>query len=124
MYGAPRLIHDLREIGHEAVEIVAPDGSRFAAISRYAVSVGRFLGRVIDLGIPATPDFPKTVGSAIHVRATPQLFDFADTVPNVRNITQSALGVEWRYWSHNFQWQEERSARRLMSQINTIFANA
>jgi hypothetical protein len=80
--------------------------------------------RKIDLGIQAPPDFPRTVASAIHVRAQPQLFDAADSIPNVRNITTSVLGPEWRYWSHNFGWSEERSARRLISQVNRIFANA
>jgi hypothetical protein len=54
----------------------------------------------------------------------PQLFDTTDTLPDVRNITTSALGSEWRYWSHNFGWSQERSARRLMSQVNRVLANA
>jgi hypothetical protein len=52
------------------------------------------------------------------------LYEYEDTAPNVRNITRSVLGPEWRYWSHNFGWQGERSARRLISQINGIFLNA
>src|SRR5262249_51063991 len=69
------------------------------------------------------PDYPRTVGSSIHVRAAPQLFEYG-SVPGVRNVIESGLGLEWRYWSHNFGWTGERSTRRLISQINTIFANA
>ena len=124
MYGAERLLADLKALGFNATAVAAPDGTPFVVITRFVVRCGRFIDREIDLGLQATPDFPRTVASAIHVRATPQLFVESDSVPNVRNITTSVLGSEWRYWSHNFGWNEERSTRRLMSQLNRIFANA
>lgn len=124
MYGPSRLIADLTVLGHKVEEVRLADGTTFAILREFEVSCGRFAGRVIDLGLQATPDFPRSVAAAIHVRATPQLFDTSDTVPNVRNITASALGPAWRYWSRNFGWQGEQSARRLMSQVNGIFANA
>jgi hypothetical protein len=124
MYGPSRLLADLVALGHEAVAVTAPDGTPFVVIRTFLVPCGRFVDRIIELGLQATPDFPRTVASAIHVRATPQLFERSDTIPNIRNITDSVLGPEWRYWSHNFGWQEERSARRLMSQVNKVFANA
>lgn len=124
MYGPPRLLADLQALGYDANAVIAPDGTSFVTIRNFVVPCGRFADREIELGFQATPDFPRTVASAIHVRATPQLFDHSDTVPNVRNITGSALGSEWRYWSHNFGWQTERSARRLMSQVNRIFESA
>jgi hypothetical protein len=90
------------------------------------VPLGRFAGRTIDLGIPATPDFPRTVGASIHVRCSPQLLEKTDSAPNIRNIIDSPLGAEWRYWSNNFAWQgeAERSAARLMSKINGVFERA
>ncbi len=124
MYGVARLVEDLRGLGYKVREVTAPGGEKFAVISPFTVPVGRFADRVIELGVQATADFPRTVASAIHVRAAPQLYDTGDSVQNVRNIQASALGPEWRYWSHNFGWQGERSARRLMSQINGIFLNA
>ena len=124
MYGPERFIGDLRELGFVVAEQQAPSGERFAVISPFEVPGGRFSGRMIDLALQCTADFPRTVASAIHVRSTPQLYDYGDSVPNVRNIAKSALGDAWRYWSHNFGWQGERSARRLISQINGIFLNA
>ncbi len=124
MYGAPRFLEDLQALGHEAGLVAAPDGTPFVVITGFVVPCGRFIDREIDVGLQATPDFPRTVASAIHVRADPQLFEQGDCVPNVRNIAASVLGPEWCYWSHNFGWQDERSARRLMSQVNRIFANA
>lgn len=124
MYGAPRLLEDLIALGHKAVAVSAPDGTPFVIIKNFVVPCGRFVDRKIDLALQATPDFPRTVASAIHIRANPQLFETTDSIPNVRNITASALGSEWRYWSHNFGWQDERNARRLMSQVNRIFADA
>ena len=124
MYGVERLVEELRGLGYDAREVTAPSGEKFAVVSPFIVPVGRFADRVIDLGIQATPDFPRTVSSAIHVRATPHLYATGDSVPNVRNIQASVLGPEWRYWSHNFGWQGERTARHLMTQINGIFLNA
>lgn len=124
MYGPARFLAELVELGYKPEEMKAPDGTTFLVMREFVVPCGRFADRTIDLGLQATPDFPRTVASAIHVRATPQLLEYADTQQNVRNITVSALGAEWRYWSYNFGWQEERGARRLMSQVNRIFANA
>lgn len=124
MYGPTRLLRDLEALGYGVREVRAPDGTSFVVISPFVVPCGRFLDREIDLGLQATADFPRTVASAIHIRANPQLFEHTDTIPNVRNITSSVLGAEWRYWSHNFGWTDERGARRLMSQVNRIFANA
>lgn len=122
--GPDRLIDDLKALGFEVQRIVAKDESIFAVIPQFEVTLGQFKGRIIDLGIQATPDFPKTVSAAVHVRADPQLFEPKDNVHNVRNITASVLGNEWRYWSKNFNWNGERSARRLVSKINAIFENA
>lgn len=123
-YGPERLLAELRELGYQADAVCATNGTPFVVLRQFVVPCGKFVGRVIDLGLQATADFPRTVASAIHVFAAPQLYDFGDTVPGVRNITASVLGPEWRYWSHNFGWRGERSARRLMSQINTVLENA
>lgn len=124
MYGLARLLGELKALGYEVREVVAPDGTPFVVLNDFVVPCGRFADRRIDLALQATPDFPRTVASAVHVRANPQLFELSDSVPNVRNITSSVLGPDWRYWSYNFGWNQERSARRLISQVNRIFANA
>lgn len=123
-YGVDRLIEDLVALGHERTEKTqGSDGNQFAVIRGFVVPLGRFAGREIDLGLPAPPNYPQGVGSAVHVRATPQLLPDG-RVPNVRNVTQSALGPEWRYWSHNFGWSGERSTRELLAQVNRIFLDA
>lgn len=124
MYGAERLHTDLKELGYDVELSTGNDGNRFVVIRRYEVELGRFAGRVIDLGIMATQDYPRSAASAIHVNAEPQLFEKTDSIPNVRNIQDSALGADWRYWSKNFSWEGERTTRRLISQINTIFKDA
>ncbi|SRR6266508_753370 len=125
-YGPDRLVAELEGLGHAVEKRVLNSGVTFVVIHPYKIEVGRFTGRIIDLGLQATPDFPRSVHSSIHVRAEPQLLDKSDTIPNVRNIIDSPLGSDWRYWSNNFGWSgnDERSARRLMSQINTIFERA
>lgn len=123
MYGPDRLIQELLDLGYE-IEKVVVNECTFAVIKQYEVPIGRFQGKVIELGIQGTADFPRTTAAAIHVYANPQLFDKSDSQPGKRNITDSALGAEWRYWSHNFGWRGEKSARRLMNQVKGIFANA
>ena len=122
MFGPERLLQELLEIGYAAEPRRAGD-LEFVVITNYLIQMGRFQDRVIDLGLPGTPDFPRSVGSSIHVRATPQLIE-TQNVPNVMNIIASPLGADWRYWSHNFNWEgeRERSGARLLAQVNTIFA--
>ena len=123
-FGTDRLCEDLTVLGHQAEAVLDPQKNPFVVIRSYTVELGRFAGRVIDLGLPAPANYPAGVGSSIHVRSEPQLLDVKDTVPNVRNVTASTLGSEWRYWSKNFGWTGERSTRRLLSQINEIFLHA
>lgn len=119
--GLDRLVSDLRQLGFEASSTKDTNGACFAVISGYTVELGRFANRVVDLGIPAPENFPEAFGSSIHVRATPQLLEKNDSLQNVRNIVDSSLGAEWRYWSHNFGTGGDRTTRRLMSQVNQIF---
>jgi hypothetical protein len=124
MYGLARLMEELHALGYKVREATGQGGEQFAVVAPFTVPVGRFADRVIELGLQAPADFPRTVSSAIHVRSAPHLYDLSDSVQNVRNIQGSPLGAEWRYWSHNFGWQGERTARHLMTQINAIFLNA
>jgi hypothetical protein len=122
--GPDRLINDLRNLGYEVEKVTVNGGLIFAVLSAYEIVAGKFAGRIIDLGIQCTPNFPMSVHAAIHIKAEPQLYEPKDNIPNVRNITASALGASWRYWSKNFCWNNEKTARRLVSQINSIFENA
>lgn len=123
-FGPERLEADLRQIGFKLERVSAPDGTPFVVLPRFEVPVGQFVGRVIDLGLQATVDFPITVASAIHVRSEPHLLDLTDTVAGKRNITKSVLGPDWRYWSHNLGWSDPKTARRLISKVNKVFRDA
>lgn len=124
IFGPDRLVADLADLGYAVEKRDLGNNVVFVVLKDYLIEVGKFRDQVIDLGLQSTADFPRSVHSAIHVRATPQLYEKSDTIANVRNITDSPLGAEWRYWSKNFNWTTERSARRLVSQINTIFLHA
>ncbi len=123
-HGPNKLIDELTELGYKPELVDAPDGNKYIILHDFAIELGKFTGRVIDLGFLATPDFPVSVASAIHVKVEPQLYEKVDSIKGIRNITDSGLGSEWRYWSINFNWNSGSTARRLMSQINTIFQNA
>ena len=123
-FGPDRFAEELVTLGYQPELLVASDNNKYVVLRDYPVLLGKFSGRIIDLGMLATSDFPISVSSALHVRADPQLYEKADTVPKVRNILDSILGMEWRYWSVNFKWEKGYSTRRLMSKINTVFQNA
>jgi hypothetical protein len=124
-FGITRLVEDLKELGYEHTESMADSGGTpFALIKGFEVQASRFAGRVIDLAIPAPPDYGRIVGSAIHVRSTPHLLDVTDTVPGKKNITASVLGQDWRYWSHQFAYYSEDTTKHLMIQINGVFKHA
>jgi hypothetical protein len=127
IFGPDRQIADLQALGFavEKVTVTLNPGSTviFAVLPGYKIEAGQFLGRVIDLGIQCSADFPRSVHSSIHVKASPQLYE-TQNIAGVRNVIASALGSQWRYWSKNFNWTSERSARRLISQINRIFLDA
>lgn len=123
-FGIARLIADLRALGYDRVQqVIASDGNPFAVLSDHVVPIGQFQGRVIDLALPAPPNYPQGVAASIHVRSAPQLLPDG-SVANKRNVVASPLGPEWRYWSHNFGWSGERSTRELMTQVNRIFHDA
>ncbi len=122
--GQARLADDFKKLGFDSQSVSAGNGNKFVLIKDFEIPSGRFAGRRIELGIPAMDDYPASVGSSIHIKAAPQLLDYSDTVASVRNIVKSALGDEWRYWSHRFVWSKDRSARRLISLINGVFNNA
>lgn len=124
IFGPDRLHADLRAIGFSVERVTASDGTPFVVVPSFEVPVGRFVGRVIDLGLQCTPDFPLTVASAIHVRSNPHLLDIRDTISGKRNITNSVLGPEWRYWSHNLGWSDPKTARRLISKVNKVLVDA
>lgn len=124
MYGPERLRGDLESLGYKATVMNGNDSQVYVIMLGFEVSSGRFAGCVIDLGVMGVANYPQGVAAAVHVRATPQLFEKTDTQAGVRNIQDSPLGPDWRYWSKNFNWESEKTTRRLISQINRIFEDA
>lgn len=125
-YGADRLIEELTKLGYTVENVTGNDKNIYAVLRNYEIAVGKFQGRIIDLGLQTAADYPNSVHSAIHVKAAPQLYEPAENIQNVRNVQASQLGAEWRYWSKNFVWnaEKEKTARRLMARITTIFEHA
>lgn len=124
-FGIDRLIEDLIELGYGEVERVTdPSGAPYALIRNFEIKASRFVGRIIDLAIPAPPDYGRVVGAAIHVKSTPHLLDTSDTIPGQKNIQASNLGPDWRYWSHQFAYYPDETTKHLMIQINGVFKHA
>lgn len=121
LYGIDRFIQDLSEIGYNSEKVITANNANYAVIRDFEIPVGRFQGRIIDLGIPVPNDYPRLVGASIHIKALPQLLELSDTIPNVRNIIASPLGQEWRYWSFRLEVFPENTTQNLISQIHGIF---
>lgn len=119
--GPERLKSDLKNLGYDTEIVKGQDGQEYCIINQFEIPIGRFTGTIIDLGILAPPDYPKRVGSCIHVLSDPILLDYNDSAKKVRNIIKSKLGDDWRYWSFNFQWNGGGNTQKLMRQINGIF---
>lgn len=124
IFGAERLKSDLEALGFKVTISNGNDGQPYVVIIGFEIPTGRFGRRIIDLGVMAVANYPQGVASALQVKADPQLFEKTDSESGVRNIQDSPLGVEWRYWSKNFNWEGEKTTRRLISQINRIFDDA
>jgi hypothetical protein len=121
LYGIDRFLQDLSDLHYTPEKMVGADNIDYAVIRNFEVPVGRFQGRIIDLGIPIPNDYPRLVGTSIHIKAVPQLLEYTDTLANVRNIIASQLGEEWRYWSFRLEAFPENTTQNLIFQIHGIF---
>jgi len=123
LYGKERLLDDLRKMDFNVEPLADTKTNDYILIRDYNINVGPFIGKMVDLALPVPNDYPRTVGSSLHIRSSPQLLDFQDTIPGKRNIIKSDLGDDWRYWSFRFNLDPENSTLDFISQINGIFRN-
>ena len=121
VYGKERLFTDLQQMGYNVEKVNDAKGIDYVIIRDYFITIGKFLGKVIDLAIPVPKDYPRVSGSSIHLKSNPHLLDKTDTIKGKRNIIDSPLGDDWRYWSFRFQVSPENPSQDLLSQINGIF---
>lgn len=120
-FGVTRLVEDLNLLGFNEVSVIKDStGQDYAQIKNFEVPAGSFTGRIIDLAIPAPPQYPQLFGASIHLKTNPHLVPFG-FVQNVRNVINSNLGAEWQYWSYCFHLNPSNPTSQLMSQINGIF---
>lgn len=121
--GKERLFNDLKNMGFQVEHVVDSKGRSYVVILEFLIPIGQFLGMTIDLALPVPNDYPRVVGPCIHVRAAPQLLDNKDTVKGKRNIINSPLGNDWKYWSFRFDVSGVDPTKDLIAQVNGIFKN-
>lgn len=126
LIGINRLVQDLCDRGYPQVSVQAATDFSYAVIPGFIIPAGSFAGRVIDLAIPATTDYPRSFPASMHIRATPHLVPFG-SLPNglgglKRNVIPSSLGADWQYWSYRFDNQHlVNPTGEILSQINECF---
>ncbi|MBE7172346.1 MAG: hypothetical protein INR73_17295 [Williamsia sp.] len=119
--GIERLLHDLSGMGYGDVERCDDHtGVSYAVMKGFEIPAGTFAGRIIDLAVPAPPNFPQGVTSSIHIKASPILVT-QGMVTGIRNVLPSNLGIEWQYWSYNFVLPPGNPTAELITKINEIF---
>jgi len=121
--GKEKLFDDLIILGYQVEHISDSKGNNYVVIKDFSIPIGQFAGRNIDLAIPVPNDYPRVVGPCIHIKATPQLLDNKDTIKGKRNIINSPLGNDWKYWSFRFNLSPQNPTKDLISQIHGIFKN-
>lgn len=123
-YGKERLFNDLVLLGYRLIEHVhLTNGQDYVVLRDFKIEHGIFKDSVIDLALLAPKEYPRTVGPSIQVKSNPHLLDKKDSVSGKRNIIDSPLGAEWRYWSFRFMLSPNDPTKDLMTQINGIFRN-
>lgn len=126
MNAQSQLETDLKALGFNTEAVVTAGGQPFVLLPGFIVASGRFEGRQIDLALEAPPNYPHSLGSALHVRAEPALLQ-PGTHPAGYNVLagNSALGADWQYWSFNLSamWQGGLGAS-LSSIINGVMDRA
>ncbi|GAB2797823.1 hypothetical protein HNQ93_004053 [Hymenobacter luteus] len=123
--GVELLVAHLHELGHTDASVLRDANSQaYALIPGFEIPAGTFAGRKIDLAIQTQPDYPRSMGSSIHIRATPHLVPFGQALKNgvlIRNVIASGLGTDWQYWSYRFTVHPANPALELLAQINGVF---
>jgi len=122
-YGKERMINDLVSLGYRVVEHLPANNQDYVVIRDYEIEFGRFRGKVIDLGLLAPVDYPRTIGSCLQVKSTPHLLLKEDNAPGKINVLDSPLGAAWKYWSFRLKIYPDDPTKNIMAQINGIFRN-
>ena len=115
-----RFIEELVALGYKPTEKTIAD--RTFLVLPYSVATGKFVGQDLQLALEVPPGFPSIPPGGPHI--SPELLPLTSGgVHPSGGIHGSPLGNGWQYWSRPFQgWNEgDRTAKRYMSHINTLF---
>lgn len=82
----------LMSLGWNVEHLHGQDGKTYIVIRNYAIPVGPFAGRTVDVAIERTTTVPYIPPPALHIR--PHLVPMGQF-----NTLNSGVGSEWQYWS-------------------------
>jgi E2/UBC family protein E len=116
--GIERLCEDLQEMGFTVEKVKDTNRQDYAVIKSFDIPAGTLVNKIVNLAIPALPDYPRSFPASIHVDQ--ELFPRGQ-VPGKRNIINSSLGAQWHYWSYRFVARSANPTSELITQINEIF---
>lgn len=85
------------------------------------IPVGKNSGISIDLALQVPNDFPMNCPPGPHFKS----IDVKNWIEPSRNIHDSTLGGEWRYWSRPFpDWNRtEKTVRTYFAHLKNLLAN-
>jgi hypothetical protein len=106
--GVAELERQLRDAGETVIEVSAD-----FVIIEFVVPGGAHQGDHVKIGLQG-PDFPASPPPGPHVQPRMGHPD--------GNVTDSALGADWEYWSRPFvDWRDSYTAEDYMAHIRKLF---
>ncbi|HEX8520903.1 MAG TPA: E2/UBC family protein [Tepidisphaeraceae bacterium] len=120
--GVERLIADLQAVGFTVEGPVESGKRKWAIVKKYLITAGPFRGRVVDLAIPAPPDYPATPPGGIYI--SPQIARLGHLNVHDRSNETKDLPGEWQYWSRPAaKWDASKGGKCLQAHWVAIFSN-
>ena len=84
-------------------------------IRDFHIRAGRNAGKIVEVGFPAA-GYPDTPPTAVHIRP------ILDPPAHGAVQAQCPLGPDWVYWSRRIDdWPKDRSAKRIITWLNSVF---
>jgi hypothetical protein len=112
-----------KELETSRFKITGADGNRVMFL--YEIEVGRFAGRVVELGFVVPNEFPFNPPSGPHL--SPHLVPLhpANDLPHPSGGVHASdqFGANWQYWSRPYHnWAKtDRSTRAYLAFIRRLF---
>ena len=105
-------INQLNALGYTTQEL-----SHNVIAVDFTVPIGKNKGKKALLGFPVGNDFPMNCPVGLHFKSVEEGWQ-----EPVQNVSDSPLGLGWRYWSRKFpEWNKtDKTVKTFMTHVRNI----